>query len=148
IMNQVNEAPPQLLSPPSAEELQRRLERAERLLACFGKAVGHELPNQLVAVQGWLRELELDAADRLPPETRKELDHLAAVLKRTQTLIAALARLSRVGRNPQPAEPVDLAEVSNVAAAEVKQLFPAQPFGYDIAEGSPTLIVPYAALRQ
>jgi two-component system OmpR family sensor kinase len=147
-MNKPNQAAAQPPPPPSAEELQRRLQRAERLLACFGKAVGHELPNRLVAVQGLLRELARGATDRLDPETLEELHHLATITKRAQDLVADLAELSRVGRDLQEPEPVNLAEVGLEAAATVKQLFPAQPFVYDIAEGSPNLIVPYAALRQ
>src|SRR5262249_27245123 len=34
------------------------------------------------------------------------------------------------------------------AAAAVKQLYPARPFEYDIAEGSPNLFVPPAGLRR
>jgi signal transduction histidine kinase len=147
-MNEANDTAPQPLPSPSGEELQRRLRRAERLLACFGKAVGHELPNRLVAVQGLLRELECGAADRLDPETLEDLRHLATATKRAQDLVADLAELSRVGRDPQQPEPVNLAEVGLEAATIVKQLFPAQPLEYDIAEGSPGLIVPYAGLRQ
>jgi signal transduction histidine kinase len=147
-MNEANEAAAQPLPSPSTEELQRRLRRAERLLACFGKAVGHELPNRLVAVQGLLRELECGAADRLDPEALEDLHHLATATKRAQDLVADLAELSRVDRNPQPSEPVNLAEVGVEAVAVVKQLFPAQPLEYDIAEGSPSLTVPYAALCQ
>jgi signal transduction histidine kinase len=147
-MEQRNDATPHSLPPLSGEGLQRRLERAERLLACFGKAVCHELPSRLVAIQGLLRVLEAEAADQLAPEMREYLHRLSAVGQRAETLVADLAELSRVGRNVQTAEVVNLTEVSLEAAAEVNQLFPGQPIEYDIAKGSPPLTVPYAALRQ
>jgi two-component system sensor histidine kinase KdpD len=147
-MNRPDEAVVQRQPPLSAGELQRRLESAERLLACFGKAVGHELPSRLVAIQGLLRILETDLGDGFAPETREYLQRLSAVTTRAQTLVADLAELSRVGRDPQPPEPVNLAEVGLEAAAIVKQLFPGQPLEYHIAEGSPNLIVPFCALRQ
>jgi two-component system phosphate regulon sensor histidine kinase PhoR len=147
-MDQPNEAAAQPLPPPSAEELRRRLERAERLLACFGKAVGHELPSQLVVVQGLMRVLEDEAADQLAPEMREYLHRLGAVTQRARILVADLAELSRVGRNPQPPEAVNLAEAGPEAVAQVNQLFLGQPMEYHIAEGSPSLIVPAAALHQ
>src|SRR5262249_38027329 len=55
----------------------RRLAGVERLRVCYQQAVGHELPNQLVALQGTARLLEQDAGDRLDPETRADLTRLA-----------------------------------------------------------------------
>src|SRR5262249_16915557 len=137
-----NEGAPHPFTAQSREELQRRLDRAERLLACFGKAVTHELPTRFVAIQGFLRVLEVDTGDQLASEAREYLHRLRAVAERAQTLVGDLAALSRVGRNPQPPELVNLSEISHEAAAEVNQLFPGQVIEYDIAKGSPPLTVP------
>jgi two-component system phosphate regulon sensor histidine kinase PhoR len=147
-MDKQNEENAQPSPSPSAEELQRRLGRAERLLACFGKAVGHELPSRLVAILGLLRVLEADAADQLAPEIREGLFRLTAVTQRARTLVADLAELSRGDRNPQPRETVNLAEISREAVAEVNQLFPGYLIEYHIAEESLPLTVPYVALHR
>ena len=54
----------------AANPAQRRIEQLERLLGCFQKALGHELPNQLVALQGLARLIEMEQADRLDEEGR------------------------------------------------------------------------------
>src|SRR5437899_1008822 len=60
-----NEREPCMPGGSEQEATCRRLERLERLLACFQKALGHEMPNQLVAIGGLLRLLELEEGERL-----------------------------------------------------------------------------------
>src|SRR5262245_32158836 len=62
--------------------LVRRLEQTERLLACFRRAAGHDLPNQLVGLQGLLHVLELEEADRLSADGRAYLQRLVAAARR------------------------------------------------------------------
>ena len=73
-------------------------EQAERLLACFEKAVRHELPNQLVAIQGLARLVAEEQANRLDPEGRYQLDRLIALARRTDALVRVLADLARFSR--------------------------------------------------
>jgi hypothetical protein len=82
----------------SEQEKGRRLERLERLLACFQKALGHEMPNQLVAVGGLLRLLELEEGDRLGPDGRDYLGRLHAAVQKLDLLAAGLADLARTAR--------------------------------------------------
>jgi signal transduction histidine kinase len=119
---------------------------SERLLACYRQALGHELPNQLVAIQGLVRLLQLDEADRLSAEARDYLDRLAGLARRAHDLARELAELGRAG--PGPAPPADVAEVVAEAAAEVKQLCPGRPFEYHVGGESSSFPVPYLALRQ
>ena len=68
--------------PDAANPAGRRVEQLERLLGCFQKALGHELPNQLVALQGLARLIEMEQADRLDDEGRAHLLRLADLARR------------------------------------------------------------------
>src|SRR5207253_9653137 len=92
-------------------------ERTGRLLACYQKALGHELPNQLVAVQGLLRLLDAEAGHRLDADDRALLQRVIALAQRAHGLVNELAELSRAGREQPPAGGADLAEAAREAAA-------------------------------
>jgi signal transduction histidine kinase len=121
--------------------------QAERLLACYQKACNHELPNQLVAIQGLLQVLRLDEADRLSPQGRACLERAIAAADRTHDLVRTLAAIGRAGQDPTPAGPVSLAEVVGEAMAEVKLLFSTRPVEYHLSDPPPTLWLPRAPLR-
>src|SRR5262245_23104961 len=93
------------------------LARAERLLACYQQAIGHDLPNRLVVLQGTARMLEQDAGERLDPALRADLVRLAELARRVHDFIAALADVGRTCRRAEPAEEVSLEEVCREAAA-------------------------------
>jgi signal transduction histidine kinase len=126
----------------------RRLRYAERLLACFQKALGHELPNQLVAIQGLSCLLQQDEADRLSPEGRECLGRQAAAVRRTHALVNELAEVGRAGRLALAGGCAVLGEVVREAAAEVNQLAPAPAIEYHIANPHQVLSVPETSLRQ
>src|SRR5258708_14346566 len=84
-----------LATEPDAAELQRRLEFAEQLLACFQQVVGHELPNHLIAIQGLARVLEIEEGASLNPESREYLRRLGANAGRGQLLPSPLAGIGR-----------------------------------------------------
>jgi signal transduction histidine kinase len=123
--------------------------RAERLLACFQKALGHELPNQLVAVQGLVLLLREEEAGRLSPEGRDCLQRLAGVVQRTHALVRELAEAGRAVRG-QAAEPGEagLREAAQEVLAEVKQLSPGVVIEYHVLDPGRPLPVSEASLRQ
>src|SRR5947209_3364292 len=82
----------------------RRLEQVERLLACFQKAVGHELPNELVAIRGLVQVLEMEEEERLDAAGRDYLHRLAAASDRVAALVSGLANMGRTFRDRPPAE--------------------------------------------
>ena len=141
---------PALVSETAAElrRTRQRLEQVERLLACFQKALGHELPNQLVALRGLAQMLELEDAQRLGAAGRDYLGRLAAVSQRVHTLVSGLADAGRAFRDRQPAEEVGIEEVAREAAAEIAHLYPGQIIGYHFQEPRPFLTVSRSALRQ
>jgi signal transduction histidine kinase len=136
-MDQPRPPAPHAEAPP--DDPARRLARAERVLACFQRALGHDLPNQLVALRGLLQVLELEEGGRLSAEGRDYLRRLATVTGRLQDLLGTLKTIGRAAADPGPAEEVSLAELACEAAAEVKQVFPARAVTYHMCFQAPAV---------
>jgi two-component system OmpR family sensor kinase len=125
-----------------------RAEQVEKLLDCFQKALGHELPNQLVALQGLARLLEAEKGSQLDEEGRACLDRVASLAQRVGQLVRALADLDRLCRDPEPATAVSLAEAAGEAVAEVKVLYPGSLIEYHLQDRMPVVTLPRRALHQ
>lgn len=123
-------------------------EQTQRLLALYQKALGHDLPNHLVAIQGLARMLELDDGGRLSDRGREYLHRLRAAAQRTGERIKVLADMGRQLRDPQPLVAVPLAEALREAVVEIKLLFPGRFIEYHFQEPLPTLDVTRSGLRQ
>ena len=106
-------------NPDPANHSRRGIEQLERLLGCFQKALGHELPNQLVALQGLARLIEMEQADRLNDEGRAHLLRLADLARRADGLVRTLAEVGRLTCDRGPVEEASLLEAAHEAAAEV-----------------------------
>jgi signal transduction histidine kinase len=115
-----------------AASIERRLARAERILTCFQKSLGHDLPNQLVALQGVLQVLELEEGSRLSAEGRDYLKRLGDISRRLRETITTLRAIGRAAAETGPAEEVSLTELAREAAAEVKQLLPGRAITYHL----------------
>ena len=74
-------------------------DRIDHLLALLQKALGHDLPNQLLAIQGLARQLEMDQTERLDDEGKDYLCRLAAAARRTHDEVRGLADLVRAERS-------------------------------------------------
>jgi signal transduction histidine kinase len=135
-------------SPDNPPDAHSSLRRAERLLACFQTALGHELPNQLVAVQGLVVLLQQEEGERLTPEGRDGLRRLAAVLRRAHDLVRELADVGRAVRQQPASGRAVLGETTREVIAEVKQLSPAQPIEYHITDPGNPLPIADDSLRQ
>jgi len=114
----------------------------EPLQACFQEALGHELPNRLVAVGGLARLVLLEQAQRLDSEGKSYLERLAAAVRKTDELVRALAELGRLLREPGPAVVLDLGELVREAFAEAKVLFPRRQIEYYLSDHLPALTMP------
>jgi signal transduction histidine kinase len=95
-------------------------EQLERLVGCFQTALGHELPNRLVALQGLARLLEPDAGARLDADGRAALLRVADLTRGVDSLVRRLAEVGRLSRDPGRPEAASLAEAAREAAVEVK----------------------------
>ncbi len=123
-------------------------DRLARLLAVLEQAFAHDLPNQLLAIQGLARLLELEEGARLSAEGRHYLERMAAAAARAHALVATLAEVTHLAHAPQPAEDVELTELAAEAVAEAKQLADDRPAEYHGPEQRLVLAVPRAVLRK
>jgi light-regulated signal transduction histidine kinase (bacteriophytochrome) len=121
---------------------------AERLQHGLQKALGHDLPNHLVAVQGILRLLELEQSENLGAEGQAYLRRLTAATARTQALVRALHLYAQGGRTSETWEEVHLADAARGAASEVHALFPDRAIEFAFAVHAPTVWAPGRPFRQ
>jgi signal transduction histidine kinase len=133
------------VNPPDGHHSQPR---AERLLACFQTALAHELPNQLVAVQGLVSLLEHEEGERLTPDGRDCLRRLAAVVRRAHALVRELADVGRAVRQQPAGGRAVLREAAREVIAEVKQLSPGRPIEYHVDDPGNPLPIADDSLRQ
>jgi two-component system sensor histidine kinase KdpD len=118
----------------------------QSLLACFQEALGHQLPNRLVAVQGLARLLEEESAGG--DEGRAVVGRIATLSEETHRLVRTLAeigRLCRDARSPPAGDPV---EAAREAGATLAVLFPGAILGYDFPEGLPAVIASQLSLSR
>src|SRR5262249_39001018 len=110
--------------PDRADAEQRSREQAARLLAAYQKALGHELPNQLVALQGLAQILAAEFSEHMDDEARRHLDRLVALTRHADECVRVLAQVGRWYRDREPRTPVRVAELAEEAVAEVNLLSP------------------------
>ncbi len=134
--------------PAEPEELQARLGQARRLLAALDYALGHDLANHLIAIQGMAHLLELEEQDRLQPASQEYLGRLRGSVRRLEMLVAGLRDVCRAGTDVGHPERVFLTEVAREAALEVNQLSPEVGIEYHFPEPGFVLMIARAALRR
>ena len=101
-----------------------QLSLANRELEAFSYSVAHDLRAPLRSIDGFSRLILRDAAARLDPATRENLDRVRAASSRMGGLIDDLLKLSHASRVEMRRRELDL---SALAAAEVAQLQTAEP---------------------
>jgi signal transduction histidine kinase len=133
---------------PSADAAER-LARAERLLGHLGKALSHDVSNQLVAVQGLLQLLQMEESARLSPEGQDYARRAAAAAQRAQGVIGTLKELARLGGEHAPArEVLSLDGLVRELAAELKALHPACALECRLAPDAVRVAAPGRLLHQ
>ena len=118
----------------------------DRLLHVLQKALGHELPNQLIAVQGLGRMLDLEERERLSADGRQYLERLLAAAQRTHELVRSLAEVVRACRLGPPSQPISVEQALREATAELGLGPPTVEVRLP-ADG-PMVAMPGTALRQ
>jgi signal transduction histidine kinase len=133
---------------PGAEQA-AALEATRSLLACFQTALGHELPNHLVVIQGFARLLQ-EGAGPQTDEDRTVLTRLADLARHVDETVRRLADLGRLCREVEGETPsgTPLEEVAREAIAEVNLMFSGQGIEYHVQEGLPILPVSRRPLHQ
>ena len=85
--------------------------RSDRILGCMHRVVSHDLPNQLVAIQGLLQLFLLEEADRLSTDGREYLGRLQSAAGRAGELVRFLKELGRVNSHALKVETFALADL-------------------------------------
>jgi len=125
-----------------------RLEQLEAQLALYQKAVGHDLPNQMVALQGMAQMLATELGPDAAPDVRALVGRLASLSREADENMRALAALGRLCRQPGAAEALDLGELAREVATELKILFKEQPVDYHFQRDMLTVTTARAPLYQ
>src|SRR5262245_34066536 len=89
-------------------------ERMVRLLDRYQAYIGHDLPNQLVAIQAYARMLQEHGGAALDPEGRSLLGRLADLTRQADTRARRLAEIGRALRQPEPEQFVALEEAARL----------------------------------
>lgn len=84
------------------------LEAANKELEAFSYSVSHDLRAPLRSVDGYVRMLKEDCADRLDAEGNRLLDVVSSEAKRMGRLIDDLLAFSRMGRQQIESTPIDM----------------------------------------
>jgi signal transduction histidine kinase len=123
-----------------------RLDQLEMQLVLCQKALGHDLPNQMVALQGLARMLETELGPDVSPDTHTLVVRLAALAKLADENMRALAALSKLCRDPGPVETLNVGDVVREAAVWVRILFRGQDVEYHLHEDMPVVAASRAPL--
>lgn len=100
------------------------LENANRELEAFSYSVSHDLRAPLRSVDGISVALEEDYAAQLTPEARDFLRRIRAGVQKMGQLIDSLLQLSRITRADLSRESVDVTELAEDVARELRQQNP------------------------
>lgn len=105
--------------------------RADRLLKNMHKVFSHDLPNQMMAVQGLLQLLSLEETDRMSPAGREYVRRLQNASHRASDLVRFLREMSRLnGYVPKP-ETIDFGVWERELQVELRRQFPEREFQFD-----------------
>src|SRR5260370_33622907 len=105
--------------------------RSDRLLRAMHKVLSHDLPNQIVAVQGLLQLLSLEESARLSADGCEYLRRLQNAARRTAELGRFLKDMEQLGGFTIQTGPVALADLARELQGELQQRYPATQFEFN-----------------
>ena len=111
-----------------------RLEAANNELEAFSYSVSHDLRAPLRSIDGFSQVL-LEDSDRLDARERGYLQRVRAAAQRMGELIDDLLELSRVGRAPLARHRVNVSEIGEGVANELRRGDPERQVEVDIQDG-------------
>lgn len=103
-------------------ERNEELEQVNRTLESFAYTVSHDLRAPLRNMQGYVRALTEDCADRLHENGRGYLRSIEEVATKMDVLIGDVLEFSRIARVELPREPVNLRATVEEACALLKNV--------------------------
>jgi light-regulated signal transduction histidine kinase (bacteriophytochrome) len=111
------------------------LESANRELQTFSYSVSHDLRAPLRSIDGFSQALLDDYADKLDEEGRGHLHRVRSAAQRMGQLIDDMLRLARINRSDMRWADVNLSQVAEQVAADLKRGEPARQAAFIIAPG-------------
>ena len=115
------------------------LEAANQELEAFSYSVSHDLRAPLRGVDGYVRILKEDYADRLEAEGNRLLDVVSGEARRMGQLIDDLLAFSRLGRQPMQSAPIDLAALTRSVFERLTAAAPNPPVRLELKPLPPAL---------
>ena len=114
----------------SAQEraTRRELERTNEELTALVYGISHDLRSPIVTVIGYLELLASEPIDGMGEEPRHYLDRISVSARYMDSLIRDLLELSRIGRTQTDIGTVDLNDLIEDIAAELRRVAPAGQF--------------------
>jgi signal transduction histidine kinase len=112
------------------------LQRANRELEAFSYSVAHDLRAPLRGINGFSKVLVEDCADKLDDEGKHYLARISAAADRMGHLIDALLALSRVTRSEFRTEEVNLSQLADAVAKQLRTMFPERSVQFVSREGA------------
>lgn len=125
--------------------LARALKKSNEELDQFAYVTSHDLRAPLRGIANLSRWIEEDMGDRFTPEAHEQMNLLRGRVHRMESLIDALLKYSRVGRERIPMEDVN---VGSLLEEVVDLLAPPQRIRITLAEHFPTLHTQRVPLEQ
>jgi PAS domain S-box-containing protein len=104
-----------------------QLEAANRELEAFSYSVSHDLRAPLRGVDGYIRMLKEDCADRLNAEGNRLLDVVSSEAKRMGQLIDDLLTFSRLGREQMDSTIIDMTALASAVFENLNQASESAP---------------------
>jgi signal transduction histidine kinase len=123
-------------------------EQVDGLLALYQRALGHDLPNQFIIIQGFARMLEAELSPTTSSDVRELVGRIANLARKTDEQARALAAIGRLLRASELPAPVDLAELVREAATETRLVFKATPVEYHFSDEWPPLTIGRSLLHR
>lgn len=111
------------------------LERANKELEAFSYTVSHDLRAPLRSVASFSLILQEDLADKLDADSKDNLSRVQAAAKKMTQLIDALLRFSRIARARLEVAPVDLSQMAEAVAGDLKRSAPEREVEFIIEPG-------------
>jgi hypothetical protein len=135
-------------SPPPRERAMPKehdTDRSARLLRTMHPVLSHDLPNQLVALQGLLQMLELAEAPVLAAPSHETFYRLQRVARKTSEMVRFLKELERLGSYQCRLEEIRLNGLVREVKVQLQQRCPELSLEYALA-GDPKTVVADAHL--
>jgi PAS domain S-box-containing protein len=102
----------------------RELTQANHELESFAYSVSHDLRAPLRSVEGFARVLGERYASAMDEDGRGYLSRIRNAARRMDTLIDAMLKMSRIGREPLRLAELDLSRIASEIVAELRQSEP------------------------